>query len=148
MSVDDTAKRLVGPARRALAAPARPPRPRLPSLQGSAFDDEERSTDSEIDNVLGGIQSVPPNASDAPAVGTSEAAPVPPAPPLPALPLQHPESAREARFHVLPPRDFRVTFGGLTVVLDKRQLAVITAVLGFGAFVLALAAVMHVVRGR
>jgi hypothetical protein len=103
MGADGTRKRqwaaensLVGPASRALAAPPRPPRPRLPSLQGSAFEEEERSTDSEIDNVLGGIQSVPPKPLEKPVIATSEA---PQAPPSPEPPVLHPPEEWSVALH-------------------------------------------------
>jgi hypothetical protein len=138
MGKRDTARHLVGPASRALATPARAPRPRLPSLQ-FGFDEEERSTDSEIANVLGGIGSIPPpNSFDAPVIATSEEAPVPPTSEPPASPLERETSAVRAR----------PAWRAHLAWLDERKLVVITAVFFVVAFVLTHAALFHVIRGR
>jgi hypothetical protein len=136
MGADGTRKRqwaaensLVGPASRALATPPRAPRPRLPSLQGSAFDEEERCTDSEIDNVLGGIQSVPPKPLGAPVIAASEAADAPASPEPPLAP---------------PPDEWPIALH----TLRKRQLMVLTAACAFVAIGLALTAALRVAHGR
>jgi hypothetical protein len=131
MGIEDTARRRIGPATRALAAPARPPRRRLPTLQ-EAFEAEERSTDSEIANVLGVIESVRP---------------MPPAPEAQALPPEREESGMQPRSEVPPSREDLAIFDDHPVALRKRQLMVVTAVCAFGALVLALVAVVRVIRG-
>jgi hypothetical protein len=103
----------------------------LPTLQ-DAFDDEERSTDSEIENVLGVIESVRP---------------MPPAPEPQALPPAREESGMQPRSEVPPSREDVAIFDDHPVALRKRQLMVVTGVCAFGALVLALVAVVRVVRG-
>jgi hypothetical protein len=132
----------------------------LPTLQ-DAFEDEERSTDSEIENVLGVIGSVPPpKASDAPVIPQPMAAPVPstsepvlsspePAPSSPeprAVPAEREESGMRPRFALPATPDLRAAIAELAVALRKRPLVVVTAVCGSVAFVLALAAMLHVIR--
>jgi hypothetical protein len=128
MGIEDTARRRIGPATRALAAAARPPRRRLPTLQ-EAFDDEERSTDSEIENVLGVIESVRP---------------MPLAPEPQALPPEREESGMQPRSEVPPSPEDAAIFDDHPVALRRRQLVVVTAVCAFGALVLALVAVVRV----
>jgi hypothetical protein len=160
MGDDDTARRRIGPATRALCVAVRPPRRRLPTLQ-DAFEDEERSTDSEIENVLGVIGSVPPPkvcdapvvplplaapvpSSSKPVLSSSEAAPSSPEPP--AVPPEREESGMQSRIAAPAARDVRATLAELAVALRKRPLVVVTAVCGSVAFVLALAAMFHVIR--
>jgi hypothetical protein len=127
----------------------------LPTLQ-DAFDEEERSTDSEIDNVLGVIGSIPPMPFSAPEIAASETAPSPPAPALVPPPASGPlalapareESGMQPRSEAPRPQGDRVTFDGLAIVRRRQQLMIITAVCVFGAFVLAVAAVLHVIGGR
>jgi hypothetical protein len=179
MGADGTRKRqweadnsLIGPASRALAAPARTTRRRLPSVHGSAFDEEERSTDSEIDNVLGGIKSVPPKPLSRPVIAAAEAAPAasasePPVSPQPphvqGNPARHESKDERSPIEPLethsPP--MRAGAGPVANVIDppkaqleralrgrrRRQVIVLTAVFGLGATVLALAAARHVARG-
>jgi hypothetical protein len=103
----------------------------LPTLQ-DAFDDEERSTDSEIANVLGVIESVRP---------------MPPEPEAQVSPPEREESGARPRSEAPPPLEDGAIFDDRAVALRKRQLIVVTGVCAFGALVLALAAVLHVVRG-
>jgi hypothetical protein len=157
---------LVGPASRALATPPRTPRSRLPSLQGFAFDEEERNTDSEIDNVLGGFKSIPPKPGAAPVIAASDAAYAssrtqPVAAPRPAEPasmeplleaplpptrvanavadLPHGPSERPS------PGDHAATAPRAP---QRRRMFVLTAVCAFCAVTLALAAVLRIARGR
>jgi hypothetical protein len=156
---------LIGPASRALATPARAKRARLPSLHGSAFDEEERNTDSEINNVLGGIKSVPPKPLAEPVIAASEAAHEPSASEAPVSPeaplVQMNPPNEDARSPIEPSlATHRPPVDATTVAFDlpqapsvpalqaqrKRQLIVVTAVWGLAAIILALTAAWHIAR--
>jgi hypothetical protein len=155
--------RLIGPASRALAAPTRAQRRRLPSLHGTGFGEEERGTDSEIDNVLGGIKSVPPEPLVKPVIAAADAAHAPSASELPVFPhssLVRANPPNEDEQSLIEPR--LVAHGPpadpTTLALDplqaegerplrvrrKRQVIVLTAVCAFGAIVFALAAARRI----
>jgi hypothetical protein len=136
-------------------------------MHGSAFDEEERSTDSEIDNVLGGIKSVPPKPLDVPVIAAAVAATAPRSPEPPSVPQVPPVDSSAPHKNEQSPIEPRLVtqsppMAAATEAVDpsqarrdrahlgrrKRQVIVLTAVCGFGAIVLALAAVQHVARDR
>jgi len=132
-----------GPAMRALASPVRvPPPPRLPSLHEPVSRVRARDTQSEIELVLGGLKSVPPQPGDGPARDAPDAAHVRASSAPSAKPSADHASFDNPRFETPPPP--ADTTEGMADRAEsarrRRQRVVLAAVCSFGAVVFALAA--------